>query len=84
MTDIARYLDFVLTMFFAFGLAFQIPVATVLLVRSGIVEREQLVAARPYVIVGVFVLAALLTPPEPLSQCLLAIPMWALFEVGVC
>lgn len=83
MTDIARYLDFVLTMFFAFGLAFQIPVATVLLVRSGIVEREQLIAARPYVIVGVFVVAALLTPPEPLSQCLLAIPMWALFEVGL-
>jgi len=83
MTDISRYLDFVLKMFFAFGLAFEIPVVTVLLVRTGLVEREQLARWRPYVLVGAFLTGALLTPPDPVSQALLAVPMWLLFEVGL-
>jgi sec-independent protein translocase protein TatC len=83
MTDINRYLDFVLTMFFAFGFAFEIPIAILLMVWTGITTAERLVASRPYVIVGCFVVGMLLTPPDVLSQLLLAIPMWMLFEVGV-
>lgn len=83
MTDISRYLDFVLTLFFAFGVAFEIPVAVVLLVWTGAVQPETLREKRPYVIVGVFVIGMLLTPPDIISQTMLAVPMWLLFEVGV-
>lgn len=81
--DIARFLDMVIKLFFAFGLAFEIPIATMLLIRSGISTAEQLANKRPYVIVGCFVLGMLLTPPDLISQSLLAIPMWALFELGL-
>jgi sec-independent protein translocase protein TatC len=83
MTDINRYLDFVLKLFFAFGLAFEIPIAAVLLIWSGITTPQALARKRPYIIVGCFVLGMLLTPPDVISQALLAIPMWLLFEVGV-
>jgi sec-independent protein translocase protein TatC len=83
MTDINHYLDFVLTMFFAFGFAFEIPVATVLLVWAGITTPEALAAKRPYVIVGCFVIAAVLTPPDVFSQITMAVPMCLLFELGV-
>lgn len=83
MTDIAHYLDFVLTLFFAFGIAFEIPIATILLVSMGMVTPEGLASKRPYVIVGVFVFGMLLTPPDVISQTLLAIPMWLLFEAGI-
>ncbi|MCK5893578.1 MAG: twin-arginine translocase subunit TatC [Endozoicomonadaceae bacterium] len=83
MTDINRYLDFVLKMFFAFGLAFEIPIATVLLVWSGMADVASLKAKRPYVIVICFILGMLLTPPDVISQSLLAIPMWLLFEIGI-
>lgn len=83
MTDINRYLDFVMTIFFAFGVAFEVPVATVILVLIGIVTPEALAAKRPYVIVGAFVVGMLLTPPDVISQTLLAVPMWLLFEIGI-
>jgi sec-independent protein translocase protein TatC len=83
MTDINDYLDFVLTMFLAFGLVFEVPIATVILVRTGVVSRETLIDKRPYLIVGAFVVAAVLTPPDVLSQCLLAFPLWFLFEAGL-
>ena len=83
MTDISRYLDFVLTLFFAFGVAFEIPVAVVLLVWTGAVQPKTLRDKRPYVIVGVFVIGMLLTPPDIISQTMLAVPMWLLFEIGV-
>lgn len=83
MTDINSYLSFVLKLFFAFGLAFEIPVATVLLVLAGVTTVEKLVAKRMYVILGCFVVGMLLTPPDIFSQTLLAVPMWLLFEVGV-
>lgn len=83
MTDISKYLDFVLTLFFAFGVAFEVPVATVLLVWTGVVTPDDLIAKRPYVIVGAFLVGAVLTPPDVLSQTMLAVPMWLLFEVGV-
>lgn len=83
MTDISNYLSFVLTIFFAFGVAFQVPIATIVLVWTGAVTPQQLVAKRPYVIVGAFVVGMLLTPPDVISQTLLAIPMWLLFELGV-
>ena len=83
MTDIGQYLDFVLTLFFAFGVAFEIPVATFLLVWIGLVNVATLRKSRPYVIVGCFLVGMLLTPPDVFSQTLLAIPMWFLFEVGV-
>lgn len=83
MTDITRYLDFVLTIFFAFGAAFEVPVATILLIWSGIVDRKTLSDKRPYVIVAAFVVGAVLTPPDVVSQSLLAIPMWLLFELGL-
>ncbi|WP_303845017.1 twin-arginine translocase subunit TatC [Aeromonas sobria] len=82
-TDIASYLDFVLTLFFAFGVAFEIPVATILLCWTGVTTPQSLKEKRPYVIVGVFVVGMLLTPPDVFSQTLLAIPMWALWEVGL-
>ncbi|HDZ56821.1 MAG TPA: twin-arginine translocase subunit TatC [Pseudomonas xinjiangensis] len=83
MTDINKYLDFVLTLFMAFGLSFEIPVATVLLVLSGAVDVAKLRSARPYVVVGCFVIGMVLTPPDVISQALLAIPMWMLYEVGI-
>lgn len=83
MTDIATYLDFVLAMFFAFGLSFEVPIFTIVLVWTGITTPESLADKRPYVIVGVFVIAMFLTPPDALSQTLLAIPMWMLFESGL-
>lgn len=83
MTDIGQYLDFVLTLFFAFGVAFEIPIATFLLVWVGLVDVATLRKSRPYVIVGCFLIGMLLTPPDVFSQTLLAIPMWFLFEVGV-
>jgi sec-independent protein translocase protein TatC len=83
MTDINAYLDFVIGMFFAFGISFEVPVAVFLLVATGLVSTKSLREKRPYIIVGVFVVAMLLTPPDVISQCLLAFPMWALFEVGV-
>ncbi|MFM1695113.1 twin-arginine translocase subunit TatC [Aeromonas salmonicida] len=82
-TDIASYLDFVLTLFFAFGVAFEIPVATILLCWTGVTNPQSLREKRPYVIVGVFVVGMLLTPPDVFSQTLLAIPMWALWEIGL-
>ena len=83
MTDINRYLDFVMTIFFAFGVAFEVPVATVILALAGILSPDAMAAKRPYVIVGAFVVGMLLTPPDVISQTLLAIPMWLLFEVGI-
>lgn len=83
MTDISRYLDFVLKLFFAFGLAFEIPVVTLTLIWSGITSVASLRRKRPWVILGVFVIGALLTPPDIISQSMLAIPMWLLFEAGL-
>lgn len=83
MTDISRYLDFVLTLFFAFGIAFEVPVAVVLLMWTGVVTPASLKEKRPYIVVGAFVIGMLLTPPDIISQTLLALPMWLLFEVGV-
>ncbi len=83
MTDISAYLDFVLALFFAFGIAFEVPIATILLVATGVTTPEALVEKRPYVIVGAFVIGMILTPPDVFSQTLLAIPMWLLFEAGV-
>ena len=81
--DIARYLDFVITMFFAFGIAFEVPVATVLLVVTGVTTPEKLTKMRPYVFVGAFIIGMFLTPPDVVSQILLAVPMYILFELGV-
>ncbi len=83
MPDIANYLDTVLKLFFAFGLAFEVPVAVVLLIRMGVTSVEKLSAKRPYIILGSFVVAMLLTPPDVISQTLLAIPVWLLFELGL-
>ena len=83
MTDIGAYLDFILAIFFAFGIAFEMPVATFLLVQAGAVTPDDLAAKRPYIIVAVFVIGMLLTPPDIISQSLLAIPMWLLFEIGL-
>ncbi|WP_371375037.1 twin-arginine translocase subunit TatC [Thalassotalea aquiviva] len=82
-TDISSYLDFVLKLFFAFGAAFEIPIAIILMCWTGFTTVESLRNKRPYVIVGVFVIGMLLTPPDVISQTLLAIPMWLLFEVGI-
>jgi len=81
--DIANYLDFALKLFFAFGIAFEVPIATILLVLSGITTPESLTAKRPYIVVAAFVVGMLLTPPDIISQTLLAVPMWMLFEIGV-
>src|SRR5690554_7128271 len=83
MTDISSYLNFVMTLFLAFGLAFEIPVATVLLVLAGAVDVAKLRQIRPYVVVGCFVIGMVLTPPDVISQTLLALPMWLLYEVGI-
>ena len=82
-TDIGRYLDFVITLFFAFGIAFEVPVATVLVVAVGITTPEQLTKIRPYVFVAAFIIGMFLTPPDIISQTLLAVPMWLLYEVGI-
>ncbi|GGO77176.1 Sec-independent protein translocase protein TatC [Marinobacterium nitratireducens] len=83
MTDISSYLNFVLKLFFAFGIVFEIPIATLLLIWSGISTVESLSSKRAYVIVGCFVVGMLLTPPDVISQSLLALPMWLLFELGI-
>lgn len=83
MTDINRYLDFILKLLLAFGFAFEIPVATVLLIASGAVQADDLSSKRPYVIIGCFAIGMLLTPPDVISQVLLAMPMWLLFESGL-
>ena len=83
MTDIDKYLSFVLTMFIAFGLTFETPVVVIVLVRMRIVTLEKLRSARPYVIVGAFVVGAVFTPPDVISQLLLAVPLWLLFELGL-
>jgi sec-independent protein translocase protein TatC len=83
MTDINSYLDFVLKLFFAFGLAFEIPIAVILLIWTGITTPEALAGKRRYVIVGCFIVGMLLTPPDVFSQTLLAVPMWMLFEAGI-
>jgi len=83
MTDINSYLDFVLKLFFAFGVAFEIPIAAVLLIWAGVTTPEDLGRKRPYIIVGCFVFGMLLTPPDIISQSLLALPMWLLFEAGI-
>ena len=83
MTDIDAYLSFVLKLFLAFGLAFEIPVATMLLIKAGIASPESLKSKRPYVFIGCFVVGMLVTPPDIISQTLLAVPMWLLFEVGL-
>lgn len=83
MTDINSYLDFVLKLFFAFGLAFEIPIAVILMIWAGITSPEALASKRRYVIVGCFIVGMLLTPPDIFSQTLLAVPMWLLFEAGI-
>lgn len=83
MTDISKYLDFVLTIFFAFGVAFEVPIFTILLVWTGMITPEGLREKRPYIIVGAFIVGMLLTPPDVFSQTLLAVPMWLLFELGL-
>ena len=83
MTDIASYLDFVTTMFFCFGLAFEVPVVVVLLVLTGITTVDKLAASRGYVLIGIFVIAALLTPPDAVSQTIMAVPMYLLYEGGL-
>jgi sec-independent protein translocase protein TatC len=83
MTDIKSYLDFVFGMFIAFGIAFEVPVAVVLLARIGVLNPHKLAQQRPYVILGIFVVAALLTPPDVFSQTFLALPMYVLFEAGL-
>jgi sec-independent protein translocase protein TatC len=83
MTDIRQYLDFVMVLLLAFGIAFQVPIVTILLIRMGVVERADLAAKRSYIIVAAFIIGMLLTPPDMISQTLLAIPMWLLFEVGL-
>lgn len=83
MTDITHYLDFVLTLFFAFGVAFEVPIATIILVITGVTTPEALTTKRPYIIVGAFIIGMLLTPPDVISQTLLAVPIWLLFEAGI-
>jgi len=82
-TDIGRYLDFVLALFFGFGLAFEVPIATIILVAIGFTTPKKLSAKRPYIIVGAFIICMLLTPTDVISQVLLALPMWVLFEAGL-
>ncbi len=83
MTDIASYMDFILTMFLCFGIAFEVPVVVVLLVLTGMVQVEKLAAARGYVLIGMFVVAAILTPPDAVSQTIMAVPMYLLYEGGL-
>ncbi|MDH3389312.1 MAG: twin-arginine translocase subunit TatC [Gammaproteobacteria bacterium] len=82
-TDIGRYLDFVLALFFGFGLAFEVPIATIILVAIGFTTPKKLSEKRPYVVVGAFIVGMFLTPPDVISQVLLALPMWILFEAGL-
>jgi sec-independent protein translocase protein TatC len=83
MTDIDKYLSFVLSMFVAFGVTFQVPVVVVVLVRMGVVSIEKLREIRPYVVVGAFVMGAIFTPPDVVSQFMLAMPLWLLYEAGI-
>jgi sec-independent protein translocase protein TatC len=83
MTDISSYLDFVLQMFLAFGITFEVPLIVLLLIRTGIVDHQTLVNQRPYIIIGAFVVGMLLTPPDVFSQILLAVPLCLLFELGL-
>jgi sec-independent protein translocase protein TatC len=83
MTDMSSYIDFVLLLFFAFGIAFQVPVATVLLVITGLVKLETLQKNRGYVLLGIFVVAAFLTPPDAISQSFMAVPMYLPYEIGI-
>ena len=83
MTDISQYLDFVMSLFMAFGLAFEVPIAVVLVARFGWVTIKQLKEARSYVIVGAFIIGAIFTPPDIISQFMLAVPLWLLFEAGI-
>ncbi len=83
MTDIGQYLDFIIAIFLAFGIAFEVPVATFLLIAAGVTTTDKLAEKRPYIIIGAFVIGMLLTPPDVISQSLLAIPIWLLFELGL-
>lgn len=83
MTDMANYLDFVVLLFFAFGIAFEIPIATVLLAATGLVRVETMAKNRGYVVLGIFVVAAFLTPPDAVSQSFMAVPMYLLYEIGI-
>ncbi|MGQ0577321.1 MAG: twin-arginine translocase subunit TatC [Betaproteobacteria bacterium] len=83
MTDIGKYLDFVLTLFVAFGVTFEVPVAVVILVRMGMVSVAKLREIRPYIIVAAFVIGAVFTPPDVVSQVMLAVPLWVLYELGI-
>jgi sec-independent protein translocase protein TatC len=83
MTDIGGYLDFIITLFIAFGLAFEVPIAVIIIVRFGLVSIAQLKEIRGYVVVGAFVLGAIFTPPDIISQFMLAIPLWFLYEIGI-
>ena len=83
MTDIGQYLDFIIAIFLAFGIAFEVPVATFLLIAAGVTSVDKLANKRPYIIIGAFVVGMLLTPPDVISQSLLAIPIWLLFELGL-
>jgi sec-independent protein translocase protein TatC len=83
MPDITSYMDWAMTMFLSFGIAFEVPIAVVLLALTGIVPVEKLAKSRGYVVIGIFVVAAILTPPDPISQTLMAVPMWLLYELGL-
>lgn len=83
MPDMTSYLDFVAMLFFAFGAAFEIPIATVLLVWTGLVRVKQLTENRGYILIGIFIIAAILTPPDAVSQCFMAVPMYLLYELGI-
>ena len=83
MTDIGQYLDFIIAIFLAFGIAFEVPVATFLLIAAGVTSADKLAGKRPYIIIGAFVIGMLLTPPDVISQSLLAVPIWLLFELGL-
>tara|TARA_B100000524_G_scaffold151651_1_gene76829 strand:+ start:3372 stop:4073 length:702 start_codon:yes stop_codon:yes gene_type:complete len=83
MTDISQYLGFIFKLVFAFGIAFEIPIATVLLINSGITSKKSLIKARPYLVVLFLAIGMLLTPPDVFSQLFLAVPMWVLFEIGI-
>jgi sec-independent protein translocase protein TatC len=83
MTDIGKYMDFAMTLFIAFGVTFEVPVAVVVLVRMGMVSVEKLREIRPYVVVGAFVIGAIFTPPDVVSQIMLAVPLWVLYELGI-
>ena len=83
MTDIGQYLDFIIAIFLAFGIAFEVPVATFLLIAAGVTSADKLAEKRPYIIIGAFVVGMMLTPPDVISQSLLAIPIWLLFELGL-